>query len=392
LGVGEDKLGSALQEEISIKCEKNPSITEILRGIRLHFSKFIKGLKDGDLEKAQLGLGHSYSRSKVKFNVNRADNMIIQSISLIDQLDKDLNLFSMRCKEWYSWHFPELAKVVSENFKFAKLAKFIKNKEQLSEKHLVGLEEITQDSLKAQQILDAARSSMGTSISEIDMMNIMRFADRVISLTQYREKLHAYLFEKMHIIAPNLSALIGEMVAARLIAHSGSLTNLAKSPASTIQILGAEKALFRALKTKGNTPKYGLIFHSSFISQASQKFKGRISRYLANKCAIAARLDCFSDVATSKFGESLRQQVDDRLNFYDNGTVPKKNIDVMHSVLETLNIPTQSNENNNNSKAEETMDVEPSSVVEPTKKSKKDKKIEKRKKRNSCSNTNTDKQ
>lgn len=82
-----------------------------MRGIRLHFSKFLRELKEGELEKAQLGLAHAYSRGKVKFNVNRVDNMIIQSISLLDQLDKDINTFAMRVREWYSWHFPELIKV-----------------------------------------------------------------------------------------------------------------------------------------------------------------------------------------------------------------------------------------------------------------------------------------
>jgi hypothetical protein len=90
---------------------------------------------------------------------------------------------------------------------------------------------------------------------------------------------------------------------------AGSLTNLAKAPASTVQILGAEKALFRALKTKGNTPKYGLIFHSSFIGRAKQRNKGRISRYLANKCSIATRIDAFMDSATNVFGEKMRDQV-----------------------------------------------------------------------------------
>ena len=97
-------------------------------------------------------------------------------------------------------------------------------------------------------------------------------------------------------VAPNLATLIGDIVGARLISHAGSLTNLAKYPASTVQILGAEKALFRALKTKGNTPKYGLIFHSSFIGKAHARNKGRISRYLANKCSIASRIDCFSEM------------------------------------------------------------------------------------------------
>merc|ERR1711871_1785656 len=145
-----------------------------------------------------------------------------------------------------------------------------------------------------------------------------------------------YLEEKMSTVAPNLSALIGEMVGARLISHAGSLTNLAKYPASTVQILGAEKALFRALKTKGNTPKYGLIYHSSFIGRASAKNKGRISRYLANKCAIASRIDSFIDEPTSAYGEQLRDQVEERLKFYDSGETPRKNIDVMTAVAEKL--------------------------------------------------------
>ena len=121
---------------------------------------------------------------------------------------------------------------------------------------------------------------------------------------------------------------------ARLISHAGSLTNLAKYPASTVQILGAEKALFRALKTKGNTPKYGLIFHSSFIGKAHARNKGRISRYLANKCSIASRIDCFSDFQTDAFGQKLKEQVEERLEFYDKGTAPRKNIAMMQAALE----------------------------------------------------------
>lgn len=110
----------------------------------------------------------------------------------------------------------------------------------------------------------------------------------------------------MEAVAPNLTSLIGENVAAKLIAHAGSLINLAKYPASTIQILGAEKALFRALKTRGNTPKYGLLYHSSFIGRANGPDKGKISRNLANKCALASRLDHFLLNPTNKFGEKMK--------------------------------------------------------------------------------------
>merc|ERR1712160_203549 len=176
----------------------------------------------------------------------------------------------------------------------------------------------------------------GQDISELDMINIVNFAGRVVELHQYRADLHEYLKTKMIRVAPNLSTLIGEMVGARLILHAGSLTNLAKYPASTVQILGAEKALFRALKTKGNTPKYGLIFHSTFIGRAQQKNKGRISRYLANKCSIASRIDCFSEEATTVFGEKLRDQVEERLNFLTEGTKPRKNIEVMQEAMKEV--------------------------------------------------------
>merc|ERR1719478_1810567 len=148
--------------------------------------------------------------------------------------------------------------------------------------------------------------SMGQDIAEVDWANIARWAGQVVRLCEMRETLTAYLDKKLDVVSPNLKTLIGDRVAARLISHAGSLTNLAKFPSSTVQILGAEKALFRALKTKGNTPKYGLIFHSSFIGRAGAKNKGRISRYLANKCSMAARIDSFADYTTTKYGERLR--------------------------------------------------------------------------------------
>jgi nucleolar protein 56 len=243
--------------------------------------------------------------------------MIIQAIALLDQLDKDVNLFAMRIREWYGYHFPELVKLVPDNYQYARIAQFIGDKDTLSEEKLPELAALLEDdSTLAQNILDAARGSMGSSISEIDMLNISAFAVRVVSIADYRKSLVTYLSEKMNLVAPSLTALLGERIGARLISHAGSLTNLSKYPASTVQILGAEKALFRALKTKGNTPKvrysiprvnqthffptqYGLLYHSSFIGRADPKHKGRISRFLANKCSIASRIDCYSGNSTS---------------------------------------------------------------------------------------------
>ena len=134
---------------------------------------------------------------------------------------------------------------------------------------------------------------MGQEMSEFDTKCLEELCEKALNLYQFRTEMQGYLKDKMDNVAPNLTTLVGENVGAKLISHSGSLSNLAKYPASTVQILGAEKALFRALKTKTNTPKYGLLYNSSFIGRAIGKNKGKISRFLANKCSIAARLDNF---------------------------------------------------------------------------------------------------
>ncbi|KAH9985851.1 Nop-domain-containing protein [Russula vinacea] len=337
LGVSEPILANSIKSTLSLKCDTSESTAELIRGIRFHASKLLKGLQTDDLSKAQLGLGHSYSRSKLKFNVNRVDNMIIQAIALLDQLDKDVNLFSMRIREWYGYHFPELVKLVPDNYEYARVAKFIGAKETLTADKLTDLASLLgDDTTRAQNVIDAAANSMGSSLSDIDMLNISAFATRVVSIADYRKSLTSYLAEKMNLVAPSLTALLGERIGARLISHAGSLTNLSKYPASTVQILGAEKALFRALKTKGNTPKYGLIYHSTFIGRAGPKHKGRISRFLANKCSIASRIDCFSETPTPKFGEALRQQVEERLAFFETGAPPGKNADAIRKVIDQL--------------------------------------------------------
>ena len=336
LGVSDKNLASSIKAAFpGVECETSGTsevVSDMLRGIRQHAGKLLKQLQEGDVERAQLGLGHAYSRAKVKFSVQKNDSHIIQAIATLDHLDKAINTFSMRVREWYSWHFPELIRVVSENHLYAKLALFIGDKKRLSDKDLHDLAaQVNDDAEIAQSIIDVAKVSMGQDISVTDMDNVTTFAKRVVSLANYRKSLYSYLVSKMGVVAPNLAALIGEVVGARLISHAGSLTNLSKYPASTVQILGAEKALFRALKTKGNTPKYGLIYHSSFIGKAGQKNKGRISRCLANKCSIASRIDNFSEAPTRKFGDALRKQMDERLEFYASGAQPTKNETAMVS-------------------------------------------------------------
>ena len=168
------------------------------------------------------------------------------------------SIYAMRVKEWYGWHFPEMGKIITDNIAYAKVVRAVGFRTNASSCDLSDiLPEEVEQTLKA-----AAEISMGTEVSDSDMEHIWSLCDQVVSISEYRAQLYSYLCNRMSAIAPNLTALVGELVGARLISHAGSIMNLAKQPASTIQILGAEKALFRALKTKHDTPKYGLLYLS----------------------------------------------------------------------------------------------------------------------------------
>jgi len=338
LGVCDPKLGSAIHEALGVAVVSNEAVHELLRLVRLHAEAMLPGHREGDIARAQCGLGHAFSRNKVKFNVHRNDNMILQASALLEHMDTGVNQLGMRVKEWYGWHFPELGKEVPEPTRFARVALTIGNRASLEELEEEGLAELGAkiaelcegDEDVATRVLDKARTSMGGDMAEVDWVNIQAFATRVVAMADYRTMLQAYLEAKLHAVAPNLKELMGLQIGAKLISKAGSLTNLAKAPASTIQILGAEKALFRALKKRsGKTPKYGLIFHSSFIQRAAKENRGKISRYLANKAALASRIDCFMENPPAVFGEKLREQVEARLAFFDTGAKPQSNAEAM---------------------------------------------------------------
>lgn len=160
---------------------------------------------------------------------------------LLDDIDKELNTYCMRVREWYGWHFPELSRVIEDHAMYARLVKKMGVRTHAKE---MDLSDVLPEDLE-QEVKELAEVSMGTEISVEDVQNIGMLCDQVISISEYRTQLFDYLRNRMQAIAPNLTVLVGELVGARLIAHAGSLLNLAKAPASTVQILGAEKALFR---------------------------------------------------------------------------------------------------------------------------------------------------
>eukprot|EP01084_Bolivina_argentea_P054877 100633_1 len=339
LGIADANLGNAILDNFSkakkkklFSCRCDDIILEIIRGCRQHLGLFIAAQEStnnfdiSNIEHSYIALGHSYSRSKIKYNVNRVDNMIIQAICILDQIDKDINTYCMRCKEWYGWHFPEMTKIINDNIHYCRIINLIGFRNNCNS---CDLSEII-DSDTEIQLKNMSKISMGSDITQSDLNNITSLSTQVLELTEYRNELYNYLRNRMIAIAPNLTLMVGELVGARLLSHAGSLINLAKYPASTIQILGAEKALFRALKTKSDTPKYGLIYHASFVNAATQINKAKIARTLACKTSLSARVDAFShsnnnnnqqdDIATQ-----LWHKMEKRINFVEGHKVHVKN-------------------------------------------------------------------
>ncbi|KAM0248187.1 hypothetical protein ACHAP5_003569 [Fusarium lateritium] len=292
LAVADMKLGTAISNlSLNITPVSGSNTMDLFRGIRGSMANLIPGLVEENFDRMALGLSHSMSRHKLKFSADKVDSMIIQAVKLLDDLDKELNVYAMRTKEWYGWHFPEMAKILNDNLAFARVILAVGMRTNIADSDL---SEILPEEIEV-MVKAAAEISMGTEITDEDLENIKLLADQVIVYSNYRTQLSSYLESRMRAIAPNLTALVGTLVGARLIAHAGSLISLAKSPGSTIQILGAEKALFRALKTKHDTPKYGLIYHSSLIGQATGRNKGKIARMLAAKAALGLRVDALGD-------------------------------------------------------------------------------------------------
>ncbi|KAI8962073.1 nucleolar protein Nop5 [Daldinia sp. FL1419] len=296
LAVADPKLGASINilPQLNITPVSDSSTNDLFRAIKTYLPELFPELESDYLGNMALALSHSISRHKLKFSPDKVDVMIVQAIKLLDDLDKELNNYAMRVKEWYGWHFPELDRIVQDNLAYARIILTMGTRENAPN---TDFSEILPDDIES-RVKAAAEVSMGTEILEFDLENIKLLAEQVISFTEYRQQLSQYLTSRMKAIAPNLTELLGELVGARLIAHTGSLLKLAKSPGSTIQILGAEKALFRALKTKHDTPKYGLIYHSSLVGQASGKNKGKIARTLSAKAALCLRVDALSELST----------------------------------------------------------------------------------------------
>jgi len=215
------------------------------------------------------------------------DRLLTHTVNSITELDRTANVFYERLAEWYGVYFPELR--VAEPDKYCKIVlMFDKNNlEKATLSEIVGEE-------KADEIITKAKRSVGADFAEEELKQVRGLAEEIMGLYALRERIEEYEARLAKEIAPNLCHLVEPVLAARLIAQAGSLKRLATLPASTVQLLGAEKALFKHLRTGTLPPKYGLIFQHPVINSAPPSHRGKLARALATKLAIAAKADAFS--------------------------------------------------------------------------------------------------
>ena len=248
------------------------------------------------------------AKMKVKTTIERRDLLVAQAVQTVDDLDKSLNIFMSRLREWFGLHYPELDRLLDKHETYARLVVNLGTRENFTAENL---EKEGLPKAKSQTIAKVAVASMGADLGEEDLNQIQGMCRNVLELYGVRQSLEKYVDSVMEEVAPNTRTIGGSLLGARLVARAGGLLNLAKLPASTIQVLGAEKALFRSLKTKARPPKHGIIFQHPLIHDAKRWQRGKIARALAGKLAIAARVDAFKG---KYMGDKLKADLEKRID------------------------------------------------------------------------------
>ena len=231
------------------------------------------------------------AKMQVKKSVKK-DSIILHVNNAIEEIDKTINVFVERLRDWYSLHFPELDKSVKDHKKFAKLVATYGDRKNFEE------------------FAELAERSMSADFGDKDIEVVKEFSEKILEIFSLRQKMAKYLESLLKDVAPNLTAIAGPTLAAKLTAKTGSLEKLAKMPSSTIQLIGSEKALFRFLRGRGKSPKHGLIFIHPYIQQAPKKLRGKIARALASKLSMAAKFDYFSkEYRADKLKKELKERI-----------------------------------------------------------------------------------
>jgi len=279
---------------VEIKAELPTNVGRLFRDE--FWGKYLKevyGIEPEEYVKRVYEVSVIQTRLKLRQSAERRDLFIAQAVNSVDDIDKISNLVASRLREWYGIHFPELENLTRNNTEYATLVYRLGDRSNYTrDKILDALPEIGQD--RAAKIAEAASRSVGASITEWDLQQIKALAKLYLDMQTIRGNLTDYIDDAMKDVAPNIRELSGSLLGARLVALAGSLMKLALMPASTIQVLGAEKALFRALRGRGRPPKHGVIFQHPEIFRSPRWQRGKIARALAAKLAIAAKADAFT--------------------------------------------------------------------------------------------------
>jgi len=245
-------------------------------------------------------------KAKIKQSYLSRDNLLVFADNASSDLEKQANILFERLTEWYGIYFPELK--LEDRSKYCNLVLQIDKKNMEQSKKAI--QSVMGD--KAQNLISQLERSMGTELQEKDLDTIKVVAQQILALEETMNQIEQYKEGLAKEVCPNMSEVGGPRIAAKLIAHMGSLEKLAKLPASTIQVLGAEKALFKHLRRKTKPPKHGIIFQHSLIHSAPKEKRGKLARALAAKLAIAAKVDAYGK--GHFIGNELRAEFQKRAN------------------------------------------------------------------------------
>ncbi|CAL6053296.1 Nucleolar_protein NOP5 [Hexamita inflata] len=295
LGVADAHLAQALKDKFEIKTVCNDLALQVHREIQKNLFKLIPKLNQEKEKQYQASLAHNFSRYQIQFNSESIDSMILQSVNLLDESEKEINNYVMRLMEWAVWSFPECSKVVTDHKMYCKVMAIVGGDKNslLNPETLKMLEFLPK--AEVEKLVQLSMHSVGTEITSDDATRIRALASEIMDLYETSDKMEKYITERMFKIAPNYTRVVGPIVGAKLLAKAGSLLKLAKAPASTIQILGAEATLFKALKAKAKTPKYGFLYNCEMVTDASVKDKGKVARKIAQNAAICVRYDALHE-------------------------------------------------------------------------------------------------
>ena len=242
------------------------------------------------------------SSSKITEVSQSSDLHITQAINTLDETDRMINSMGSRMREWYGLHFPELDNLIDSVNGYSQIV-LAGKRENISKENF---ENAGFPESKVEMLSLVKEKSRGGDITEKNLGIVQTLAKQILDLFELRKTIEEHIEEQMNEELPNITAVLGAAVGARILAHAGSLKRLSSMPASTIQILGAEKALFRSLKTGANPPKHGILFQHAIVHAAPKWQRGKIARAVAGKAAIAARVDVY--------GAGLNQTLLDKLN------------------------------------------------------------------------------